>query len=184
MDVLAVDPSKTQTGWARFKAGDVKPLCGHFSSGGPHSTRRDLIGKFYREFTAIVAFPPDLIAFERPLRGDAQSNEDNNRNANAMATIIELVAYAHRIRCTDHDNNTWKSSFFNTDIPMRVKNHLGKSMKNPRYNTKAISLAMCKAFDIDVANHDEADAVGLLDHVLGLEGIIAPWRRDNVLAKA
>jgi hypothetical protein len=185
MDILALDLSKSGTGMARFRSGDSVPRCATWVLGSSYTDRAAMTVKLYQHLRDEFAFgEPDFVIYESPLRGDAQSTEKNNRLANANATIVEFVCKCSRIRCAEADNNAWKSTFFNTDMPKRVRNELGRSVKNPLYDPKKISLAMCKAFGIKVDNHNEADAVGLLDHALALEKITAPWRIENLLAKA
>jgi hypothetical protein len=182
MDILALDLSKSGTGWARYRKGDAAPTFGTWVLGTSYTDRAAMTVKLYQNLRDQFAFAePDFVIYESPLRGDAQSTEKNNRIAGANAAIVEFVCKCSRIRFSECDNNAWKASFFNTNIPKRVKNELGRSVRNPGYNPKAISIAMCKAFGIKVQNDNEADAIGLLDHALGLEGIIPAWRAEHVL---
>lgn len=184
MDVLAFDLSKSNTGWARYRVGDARPTYGSFKLGGSYTDRIGAMRKLYQEIEPMWKLgDPDLVAFEAPLRGDAQSTEQNNRNANAWAAIIEFTfGSLRRIRVQEVDNRTWKSHFFDTAIPQRVRNELnGKMVRNPAFNPKEVCMAQCRALGLKPANFDEADALGLLDYTLATEMIIPPWRQDHLL---
>lgn len=171
MDILALDLSKSATGWARFRSGDSKPSYGTWKLGGPYTDRPTMMINLYKLILDAFAFgAPDLVIYESPLRGDAQSTEANNRNANAMCSIVEFVCKAKRVRCDEASNSTWR------------KVALGKGRGLSTKEFKAWAMAMAKEFGLKPENDNEADAIGLLDYALKQEGITPPWRNDDLLA--
>ena len=183
MDILAFDLSKSNTGWARYCTGDARPSYGSVKLGTGWTDRIGMMRKLYMHLTDLSAFgEPDAVFYEGPLPGNAQSTEKNNRNANANCALVEFYyGSAKRIRVQEVHNLTWKRHFFDPNIPKRVKDEIGKSVRNPSYDPKALSLAACKALGLSPENHDEADALGILDYALMLEKITPPWRAELVL---
>jgi hypothetical protein len=46
-----------------------------------------------------------------------------------------------------------------------------------------MTIKRCRELGMDPARTDEADALGILDFVLSTEGLLPPWRADNLLVR-
>lgn len=170
MDILALDLSKSATGWARYCLGDAKPSYGTWKLGGPYTDRASAMICLYQKLVEQFAFStPDLVIYESPLRGDVQSTEVNNRMANALASVVELICKGKRIRCDEASNATWR------------KVALGKGRGLSSKDFKALAIKMAREFGLKPENDNEADAIGLLDYAFATEQIIPPWRRALIL---
>lgn len=171
MDVLALDLSKSATGWARYRSGDPRPTFGTWRLGTSYTDRAAVMVALYKQLNEACAFgDPDVVYYESPLRGDAQSNEANNRMANALAALVEFYFKCKRIRCHEANNRAWKATQLNS--PRKI-------MTSAEW--KALSIRVAQELGMKPGNDNEADALHILDHGLSLEGVVPSWRKDPPL---
>lgn len=182
MDILAFDLSKSGTGWARYCSdGNSRLRSGSVRLGGAHTDRIGMMRVLYQFVLDECAFGnPDLVIYEGPLPGQAQSTEKNNRNANAMVAVIEFFfGSCNRIRVQEVHNLTWKREFFTTTIPRQITDPItGKRGRNPSYDPKAICVERCRQLGFRPDDHNEADAIGILHYALRCEGITPLWMAE------
>lgn len=171
MDVLALDQSKSATGWARYREGEPRPTFGTWTLGTANTSRAAVMVALYLKLQEAVAFgDPDVVYYEMPLPGDRQSNENNNRLANALAAMIEFFFACRRVRCHEVSNLAWKATQLNTP---------GRRLSSSEW--KALSLRVSRELGMRPGNDNEADALHILDHGLAQENIIPSWRKDPPL---
>jgi hypothetical protein len=170
MDILAFDLSKSSTGYARYQSDCERITYGSFSLGDSEYRLGDCTVVLFQKIKELCLFDkPDLIVYEEQLNGNRQSNERNNRQANAWAVVVQLYAAWYKIRHYPINNQTLKDSWL---MPER---------KLSRDEAKSASVAMSRRFGLRPKNHDEADAIGLLDYAMLREKITPPWRANEVL---
>ena len=168
-DILALDLSKSGTGWARFVTGEARPTYGSLKLGNEMNDIADCQVRLYKFLCEQFLFAvPDEIWVEAPLPGNQQSNEQNNRLANALCATVHFTARAKRIRCLEVGNGTWKS----TQLTNR---------RLPRTEIKALSIAMAEKFGMAPKNDNEADALHILTHALQRNCITPPWLPQQML---
>jgi hypothetical protein len=171
---LAIDASKSRTGWARWKTGESKPAFGSFCCGSEYTDDGQCQEKMFVELTTITAFGiPDIFAVEAP--ADA-SKWKGGRPFQHTKTLIRLSGAAMFFarnkgigRRSEIDKVHWFPHF------------IGPDQRAPKGQSKDYCVARCHSLGLKPANNDEADALGILDYIISLEGIIAPWRADNML---
>jgi hypothetical protein len=171
MDVLALDLSKSATGWARYRTGDPRPTFDTWKLGNEYTDRAGAMVSLYQRLNEACAFgDPDVVYYESPLRGDQQSNETNNRMANSLAALVEFYFKCKRVRCHEANNRSWKATQLNAP---------SRRMSSAEW--KALSIRTARELGLKPGNDNEADALHILDHGLALENIVPPWRKDPPL---
>ena len=171
MDILALDLSKSGTGWARYRSGEARPTFDSFPLGNGYTSRARATVNLYLELQKLCAFEePHVVYYEAPLRGDQQTSESNNRLLNALAALVEFFFECKRIRCHEINNKTWKSTQLN---PIR------KRLSSDEW--KRLSIRTARELGMRPKNDNEADALHLLDHGLAQENIVPSWRKDPPL---
>lgn len=171
MDVLALDLSKSGTGWARYRTGEPRPTYGTWELGGAHTDRAGAMLSLYKRLQETIAFgDPDVVYYESPLRGDAQSSEANNRLANALSSMTEFFFRCRRVRFHEANNLVWKATQLS---PQK------KRLSSAEW--KILSIRTARELGIRPGNDNEADALHILDHGLAQENIVPPWRKNPPL---
>jgi Holliday junction resolvasome RuvABC endonuclease subunit len=160
MRCLALDLS-TFVGWAYFARPTGKPKLGTFRL--PITSWHDNYGPRFHALDQwldgmVTTMRPALLAFEAPLTPvDGKSwaintDADTVRLLTGLATIAELVATRHRLRCIEVAVTTAKARLAGT-----------------RFATKQQMVAACVRRDWRVADDHQADACGVAlaayDHV-------------------
>lgn len=171
MDILSLDLSKSATGWARYREGDARPTFGTWQLGSAYTDRAAVMVALYKRLNEACAFgDPDVVYYESPLRGDAQTNEANNRMANALAALVEFYFKCKRVRCHEANNRAWKATQLN---PER------KRLSSAEW--KALSIRTARELGMKPGNDNEADALHILDYGLSLENVVPVWRKNPPL---
>lgn len=170
MDILALDLSKSGTGWARYVTGEARPSYGTWALGTSWTDRPGMMVELYKRLVETCAFgDPNVVFYESPLRGDQQSNENNNRNANSNAAIVEFFCRCKRIRCHEVNNRTWKAA------------QLAVAGRLTTDQWKAASLKASRDLGMTPKNDNEADALHILDFGCERETVTPPWRTGLTL---
>lgn len=176
MDFLSLDISKSNTGYARWKVGDNKPIFGSFRLGLPITDERKVMTNLYTEMRQLCAFgSPDVLCIEAPAN---TKNWEGGRNFESDCLLIGLVANAKltskllRIRiCSTVGISTWFPDF----------NKRGFAKVDEQLSSKQITMQTCRLLGMKPENTDQADALGILDYTIRLHGIKPPWRANEVL---
>ena len=169
MRILALDQSLSNTGWALWNTGDAIPQSGAWPLCDGGRNRAHGFVAIHREINAIhAAGAIDLIAHETPLK------LPTDKVAQLIGTYglishIESIACIKRITMMSIDQQDWRSTWFNG---MRYSG---------REDWKRAAIERCRQFDMDPSSDDEAEACGILDHVMHMQKITPPWRIANPL---
>lgn len=173
MRFLALDTSKSRTGWASWETGDAKPVLGHFQCGSEYTSDGSAQKTLWRNLLDITAFGmPDIMGVEAP--ADA-SKWKGGRPFQHTKTLIRLAgtvmffAENYGIRASEIPKDVWFPPF------------IGPNQRPPKGEAKSYCEMRCKSLGLRPLNDDEADAVGILDYMISLEQIIPPWREENLL---
>lgn len=170
MNFLALDLSKRSSGWAYFAQGADRAFHGVWDKLASEYTE-DRGQTFYKLFEALThqhqAMPFDVIYAEDLINHLARAvatNAESVRIAAGLAATVELFAYTYRCRLQWINMATWRKHF------------LGKfNRKSQRIDLKFLALQRCKELGFRPQKDDDAEALGLLDYALSVEGITAPW---------
>ena len=177
MSYLALDLSKTNTGWAQWKEGWDRPIFGSFKLGSEFTSVGGMCGKLYRELAAIHAASPVRFGFiEKPLTA---SQLHGNTNADALFMLAAIAAHAHSFGylkgwvgqgVTEINIATWRRHF------------IGKMQRGTKSkDLKQYVMERCRQLGLSPLNYDQSDAIGILDYCLHMKGITPPWAANEVL---
>jgi hypothetical protein len=174
--VLALDLSVKSTGFACWSEGHAEPVHGTWELAGDiqHAPRGYVrLHRNLRDLNEKV--PIDLIAFEDPLPPHAvhgQTSIDVLKASAGIAAHVQSFAEAMGIRYRAVHQATWRRHFLGPQP---------RGTKTP--DLKHMAMQRCRELGFNPIKHDAAEALGLLDYQLSLEGIIPPWRQANILER-
>lgn len=175
LSVLALDLSTKSCGFAFWKEGMARPTCGTWELAASISHAPRGYVRLHRHLRDVNdATPVDLIAFEDPLPPHSvhgQTSIDVLKASAGLAAHVQSFAEAMGIRHIAVHQATWRRHFLG---PMP------RGTKTP--DLKHLAMTRCRELGFDVIKHDAAEAAGLLDYTLSVEGIIPPWR-ESVLQR-
>lgn len=165
MHILATDLSGSNTGWARWRPGLDLPISGakrlcdsQDQCAGAFIAIHKLIASIHNDLAI------DLIVREAPivLRTDTVAGLMLN-----IGIAAHVVSYAKvkNIPCDPVAIDTWRGTWLGRER-LGIK---GEALKQ-------LSVARCRQFGMDPSSHDEAEAIGILDHKMHELGIQPPWR--------
>ncbi len=147
MTVLALDLSKSCTGWACGEKLSV-PVTGSVRLGGPqddHGRVLSCLACFLEE--RIAFFKPSVIVFEAPAISATSSYV---RLALYLCGTVELVCYERGIRCREANVGSARKSVLGRGSFTQTKGDNAN---------KAASMAWAKSMGYKASNHNEADAL-------------------------
>jgi hypothetical protein len=175
LTVLALDLSVKSTGFALWNGGD-KPNCGTWELAGGITHAARAYVRLHRHLRDINdATPLDLIAYEDPLPPHSvhgQTSIDVLKASAGLAAHVQSFAEAMGIRHCGVHQATWRRHFLGA---------MPRGTKTP--DLKHMAMQRCRELGFDPVKHDAAEACGLIDYQLSVEGIIAPWRETHLLQR-
>ena len=187
MKTLALDLSKSCTGWAAWQPGWEHARLGHFSLGGPMSSNGQVFCKLQE---LVMTFDPDRIVWEQkinPQNLQAISNYQTIQLMGGLEAHAESFAAAFSIPARAINVSSWRPDFLGRDeiagLRAAVKEEekrTGKKIGTSDALKRGV-MERAKQFGHDPRKHDEADALGILDYELLHRGITPPWRSAEVL---
>jgi hypothetical protein len=112
MDILALDLSKSSTGWARWSDGQPRPTYGSKTLGSELTARGDVYVNLHKLFLEVQLFGvPDHIVFESPQNPAHLNYPTNFMNDRLLIGIAEMVYYfgamLHVRSVREVRNNDW-----------------------------------------------------------------------------
>lgn len=170
MSYLALDQSKSRTGWAYWRPGLDLPVYGHFALGDEFTPFGKVFCKLHMELSALH----QTLGFES-VRYEQPAEAQHFRGTTSFDVIFLLTGIAAHIdsfcaargirRCESVSAQAWRR-------------HVIGPMKRgtKRMQLKDFVLAWCRDHGMKPRNDDEADAIGILDYDLYIAGIVPPWR--------
>lgn len=175
MRTLALDLSKSSTGWALASHDDEMPAYGHWELGIKTTPPGRIFANLHQRLTELHRETPiEGIFFERPLQQSqvsGNSNITNIENAVGLASHVQSWAYVMKCRvCYSVAIKTWRGYYLGPQ-----PNHT----KRKRF--KELSIVRGRQLGFAPRNDDEADALGILDWAFEYQAIVPKWRSDEVL---
>lgn len=170
--ILALDQSLERTGFALFDGHKVAisgswPLC----DGAKH---RDLgFRELWHRMDAIhKGHRIGQIIHEGPVFGAANKGEDHLIGSIGLIAVIELFCISRGLpKPRSHSPSSWRVSWFTKSERkiIRAKSQKLRDWKHP-------AILRARQYGFDPSSHDEAEAIGILDHDLLKQRIMPPWR--------
>lgn len=171
ISVLALDLSVKSTGFALCTSEMAKPVSGtwELASGVAHAPRAFV--RLHRHLRDINdATPLHAIFYEDTVPPHMLRGHSDAATIKALAGLaghVESFCAAMGIRCQSVGLSTWRKHYVGS-IPRGTKSA----------DWKHLAMTRCRELGFAPLKHDEAEALGLLDYALSVEGIVAPWRQD------
>lgn len=191
MRLCALDLSKARTGWTVWHAGWDQPRYGHWKLGGEYTSDGEVYLKLHKELDAlrkVMGF--DVIVKEQAINPGKLQGRTNIR---AIELSLGLSAHTHSFgysrNCRVHDVSidTWRIDFVGSGEIAQIKAEVrakaraaGKKI-SARDDLKYATIVRCNQLGLKPDNDDEGDSIGIADYFLGTQGIVPPWRKDEVL---
>lgn len=118
--------------------------------------------------------PFDIVVYEEPLNLGPHAgftNRDTLFVLTGLAAHVDSFCEAKGVRKVRSVNNaTWRRHF------------IGKMKRGTKSKTlKDYAMERCAQLGLSPKKHDDADAYGILDYMCEMEGIMPPWRANEVL---
>ena len=167
MRILALDQSLSSCGFAVWNTDDPIPQSGAWPLCEGVAQRANAFLGLRRELIALhKAEPIDLIAHEKPIKLPTDKL-DKLIGIYGLVAHIECFARGKRIRLMSIDSREWRKTwFFGMDVAGRT-------------DLKRMAIERARQFGMDPITDDEAEACGILDHIMHEERIMPPWRALN-----
>lgn len=176
MRILALDLSKSCTGWASWAPGDAVAASGWKQLGSEYTTPGLVFAKLHELMTdvASVSGPIEALFIE-----DALTPEKLHGHTNIGTTKIQLGLAAHALSWADTmgvriireiNQSTWRRDF------------LGKLPKGLRStDLKDMAMKRARQLGFKPEKHDQAEAIGILDHACIVLDLTPPWQLQLAL---
>lgn len=177
MRILALDLSKTSTGFALWSPADARPLIGHWRLGSEYTSRGRVYGKLHEEMSALnMVGTIDALAYEEPMdhgKLAGHTNIETLKLATGLAEHVESWGAAMGIKphlIAAANITSWR----------RVA--LGPIKRGTKRATiKELSIDRARELGFRPSNDDEADALGIMIWACDRFGIPAPWLKVQPL---
>lgn len=192
MTVLAVDQSKSCTGYALFRDGVDRPILGHWKLGSEYTKNGQVFNKLLtclKELRQVEKF--DHIFYEEKLNPANLQGFTNIKTINVLAGLqatIELFGYAKKLQtCRGVNVESWRPDFIGriaqTDAKAKARRRrsAGDQRASARSDLKLLTMERSRQLGFNPAVDDEADALGILTYGMQLQGLTPPWIANEVL---
>jgi hypothetical protein len=178
MSYLALDQSKSRTGWAYWRPGLDLPVFGHFTLGDEFTPFGKVFAKLHMELSALhstLGF--ESVRYEQP--ADTQ-HFDRKTSFDVPFVLMGIAAHIDSFCAAKAHPDTRPCPIRRCDwvCAGTWRRHVIGPMKRGtgRMQLKDFVEAWCREHGMKPRNDDEADAIGILDYDLFVAGITPPWR--------
>lgn len=178
MRILALDLSKTASGWARWGKGEERASYGHWVLGSEFTARGRVYTKLHQNLAELHSVAPfDAIFFEEaisPAQLQGHTNAMTIKLAAGLGAHVESFAEAYSMRIVREVNQaTWRRDFLG-----KLPRHLRSA------DLKAMAMQRARQLGFRPQRHDEAEAIGILDHACLALDLTPPWAAQLHLRSA
>lgn len=190
MRIAALDLSKTCTGWAYFDGeGGGNPVCGSWVLGSTFTSDGGVFAKLHENLADLHSVMPfDTMYVEQAM---PSFNGASSYSVIYLLTNLQghadSFASAFGLKFRVVSVNSWRPPFIGRIENQKAKaeakrlgQELGKKVGATK-SLKQLTIARCKQLGMNPKNDNEADALGILDYAIEMEGLIAPWRANEIL---
>lgn len=191
MKLLALDLSKTCTGWAFFSPGDERARLGHFGLGSEFGTNGDCFAKLQQRLNELrLALGFDRMVWEQKLNPANLSGITNYQTIALMGGLeahAESFAAVFRMPHRAVSVSSWRADFLGREeiagIRKAVRVEEARAGKKIGASDKLKVATMLRARQLghEPRKQDEADAFGLLTYELLFRGVTPPWLANETL---
>ena len=162
---LALDQSLSSTGFAVWDEGDALPRSGAWPLCEGIKHRPHAFLGIHREVAGIHRERAiSMLAYEQPIKTPSDKVE-KLIGLYGLAAHIESIAHVKLIPFEVISARSWRATFIGKEA-----HGVGTE------RVKRMAVERCRHFGMDPLTHDEAEAIGILDHLLHTLKIVPPWR--------
>lgn len=164
---LALDQSLSSTGFALWDEGDDLPRSGAWPlCDGVHNRAMAFVG-LHREIGTIHREKPiSMLTYEQPIMVGTDKVA-KLIGLYGLAAHVESLSYIKGIGLHHPPlSRSWRATFIGREL---IKGARSDALKR-------LAIERCRDFGMDPLTDDEAEAIGILDHMLHQLGIMPPWR--------
>lgn len=192
MTILALDLSKSRTGWAAWDRKSPRPQFGSWVLGSEYTSEGAVFSKLHRNLAdlhAVIRF--ERLYFEQKINPARLSGVTTITTINLLSGLeahAKSFGHAYGLRaCKPVAIDHWRPFFLGrievaeAKAVARRARKAGDAKASARQDLKDLTMLRCKQLGFAPRFDDEADAIGVLDYACDLEGIVPPWRKDEVL---
>lgn len=178
MRICALDLSKVSTGFAVWGKGDERAYSGTWQLGSEYTSRGKVYLKLHQNLAELHSLHLfDALFFEEAINAaklQGHTNAETIKLAGGLGSHAESFGEAYGLRIVREVNqSTWRRDF------------LGKLPRHLR-STDLKQMAMDRARHLGFRpqRHDEAEAIGILDHACLALDLTPPWAAQLHLRSA
>lgn len=192
MTFLALDQSKSRTGWAAWAPGWERPRYGSVQIGSEYTSDRQAFTKLRTTiidlYSTVTQF--EFLIYEEPIahKQGVTTSEANILTLVGLRAIIEGVGYELRCRSVDMvSEKDWRPPFIGrvenaqAKAEARMLKKQGDKRASARNTLKAMTMERCRLYGFVVRHDDEGDAIGLLTYGILSKGMTPPWIANETL---
>jgi hypothetical protein len=190
--ILALDLSRTRTGWAVLRDGAARAEFGHWVLGTEWTSNGGVFAKLHQVMAELhQVMPFDSIYFEQPITPahlQGYTTIQTLRLLGGLASHVESFGHAFRCRTVmDINVEHWRGEFIGADLVAEIKadvrrqKRAGDKRASGRKDLKWAVMERCRQLGFRPRYDDEADALGLLTYAILLRGETPPWLAEEVL---
>lgn len=192
MIILALDMSKTSTGWALWDSARDKPVYGHWVLGSAFTSDGGVFAKLHQHLHDLhQVMPFDSLYFEQKINPVNLQGHTTISTINLLSGLeAHAKSFGHvfglrivKAVSLDHWRPDFIGKFEHSDAKARARRARkeGDTRASARKDLKDLTMERCRLLGFTPRNDDEGDALGILDYACGLEGLTPPWRAAEVL---
>lgn len=175
MRVLALDLSKTSTGFAIWGPGDDRAYSGTWELGSSYTSRGKVYTTLHQRMLDLFGVTPfEAVFFEEqisPGRLQGHTNALTIKLAGGLGAHVESFAEWYGLRIVREVNQTtWRRDFLG-----KLPRHLRSS------DLKDMAMQRARQLGFKPQKHDEAEAIGILDHACIALDMTPPWQLQLAL---
>lgn len=165
-----------------------RPVLGYWPLGDELTSAGTTFLRLHHRLNDLhMVSPFDNVLYETPLNlGPAAgiTNAETQFLLIGLAAHVDSFCEAKGIRKYRTANMaSWRGHFLGSIPRGPIKDALGNKLKRKPIDWKSLSMERARELGMNPRRHDEAEAFGVLDYQVDLEGITPPWRRDCPLVK-
>ena len=195
MGHLALDLSKSSTGWALWRDGWDTPRYGHWTLGSEFTTDGQVYAKLHRNLADLFKVSTfDRLYFEEPINPAHLTGNTSIATIwllSGLAAHAQSFGYAKRCRMVKAVNvERWRKDFIGQMVVNQVRAGVRRARKggdtkaSATDKLKRLVIERCQQLGMAPRKNDEADAIGILTYSLLLDGITPPWLAAETLQPA
>jgi hypothetical protein len=196
---LALDLSKTSTGWAAWQEGWALPRYGHFQPASEYTKQGQMYKKVRKTVRAlhsvVCCFNRVFIeapichkmTFSKPAREGGRSVPIRTspiiiEETLGILGVVKEVLYDLKCRePVEIAPLSWQAAFCGSNETQLIKREARRAQESARDPIKAAVMARCRQLGMRPAKDDESDAIGLLTVGLLRAHVTPPWLANETL---